>query len=130
MLWGYGEPGVFCLAKAELFGTLNRSCALQSQYDLSDCFIDRKSLFEAYIAECSFLVCVFVHVCNSGVLLQRVLVVVCASRRGSGVCGHLLQTSQVHRCIEQRENVRVEGLPVWVVEVVLLGLQDLLAVYP
>ena len=49
------------------------------------------------------------------------------SGRGAGV--HFLESSQVHRRIEQRQNVWVKGLPVGVVKVVFLGLQFMLTMY-
>jgi hypothetical protein len=52
-------------------------------------------------------------------------VVVCTSRRGARV--HLLQSPQIHRRIEQWQDVWVEGLPIRVVQVVLLGLRYTLA---
>jgi hypothetical protein len=38
----------------------------------------------------------------------------------------LFQAPQIHGCGQQRNHVRVESLPVWVVQVVLLRLQRLL----
>lgn len=66
------------------------------------------------------LVGVLVHACDRSILLQCLKVVVRASRSDTSV--HLLESSQVHGRIEQREDVGVEGLPVRVVQVVLLRL--------
>lgn len=64
---------------------------------------------------------VFVHARDCCILLQRVLVVV--GTCWGNACIHLLESAEVHGRIEQRKDVRVESLPVGVVQVVLLGLQ-------
>jgi hypothetical protein len=38
---------------------------------------------------------------------------------------HLLQPPQIHRLLQQRQHIRIKRLPVRVVEVVLLGLNQI-----
>lgn len=88
-------------------------------------------LFENAVSLCntfsvpSSSVRVLVHARNSCILLQRILVVVRTSRGNTSV--HLLESSQVHGRIEQGKDVRVESFPVGIVQVVLLGLWQIVS---
>jgi hypothetical protein len=63
---------------------------------------------------------VLVHLSNTSIL-EGILVVVRGSLRGRRRV-HFLKAAQVHVALEQRDDVRVEGLPVGVLEVVFLAL--------
>jgi hypothetical protein len=86
----------------------------------SNCFVVILFHFIHYIP--SFtppLLGVLVHLGNTSIL-EGVLVVVRGLRGRRRV--HFLEAAQVHVALEQRDDVRVEGLPVGVLEVVLLAL--------
>ena len=60
------------------------------------------------------------HVAHARLRLDSILMIM---RTGRGNCSiQLLKTPQIHRRSQKRDDVRVESLPVRVVEVVLLGL--------
>lgn len=83
------------------------------QLDFPDCIIDP--------SKCRLL-SILIHRANSRIPQRILMHMRPLPRQDIHARVHLLKAPQIHRRIQQRQDVRIKRLPVWVVEVVLLGL--------
>jgi hypothetical protein len=66
---------------------------------------------------------VLIHIPHTRILTRILMIMRALAHERRRI--HLLQAPQIHRLLQQRQHIRIKRLPVWVVEVVLLGLNQI-----